>query len=670
MARTDRLAGRIGSLRFLCFGAILFFGVAAAESWPKGVPPSALALLAGLSLFAFVALIIRHGLVLNQSERARHLVEINRKGLRRFGGEWRSEPIPEAAGIYAKSHDGTEDWPAYAVDLDLFGPSSLMQLCDATHTSLGEQALRRALSRAAEPGENTGASGPASIAEWQQRQDAVRELAPLLDLRQALEVEGRVLSDVLKGAGAMKITTGGRPRAPNKPDPTPLLRWAEGTPLLTGPQPYLVWLSYLPLLTVPIFLLAVSLPGAGRIPGLNAVLFGLVMGQVLLLLHTAPRIKQIIEAVGARETSFSAYAQMLTLLSQAPLHTPGNQALKAALHSGPAPGGDPQAHGAQKGPAQHMRRLQGYYASLNLRQNPIMWLPLNGLLLWDLYFALRIERWQVEVGARLRDWLTALGELEARASLAGLAHDNPAWTWPRLVSSPAQFAADDLGHPLIAADKRVGNDVALPGPGGAWLLTGSNMSGKSTLLRSIGLCQVMAQAGAPVCARRAALSPLRLRTVMRVDDSLAQGVSHFYAELRRLKDTVDAARGPASSSSASSSGSTLCYLLDEILHGTNTRERELGARAIIRMLCKSGAVGAVSTHDLSLASLEQETSGAVVNVHFTEIIQGDQMTFDYRLRPGPVQTTNALRLMRLCGIDLDFAEPPDHPPVASAPKGG
>ena len=234
------------------------------------------------------------------------------------------------------------------------------------------------------------------------------------------------------------------------------------------------------------------------------------------------------------------------------------------------------------------------------------------------------------------------------------AHWTPPWSKaPELTAEPATLWAQGLSHPLLPAERRVGNDIKLPGAGRGFLVTGSNMSGKSTLLRSIGLLQVLAWAGGPVCARAARLSPMRLRTVVRIDDSVLKGVSHFYAELQRLKETLDeAARAEREG------GPPLCYLLDEILHGTNTRERELGARLVVKTLCRRGATGAVSTHDLSLASLEQDTAGAVRNIHFTESVRDGEMTFDYVLRDGQVQTTNALRLMRLIGIALDWdAEP-------------
>ena len=247
-----------------------------------------------------------------------------------------------------------------------------------------------------------------------------------------------------------------------------------------------------------------------------------------------------------------------------------------------------------------------------------------------------------------------MGEFEALASLATYAHEHPADPFPVITPGEPLFDASDLGHPLLPEATAVRNSVSIGGTSPRVLIvSGSNMSGKSTLLRSVGLMQVLAWAGGPVCARAARLSPMRLRTVVRIDDNVLKGVSHFYAELQRLKETLDEA-----DPRRTASGGPLCYLLDEILHGTNTRERELGARLVVKTLCRRGATGAVSTHDLSLASLEQDTDGAVQNIHFTESVQGGAMVFDYVLRPGPVQTTNALRLMRLVGIPLDWdAEP-------------
>jgi DNA mismatch repair ATPase MutS len=247
-----------------------------------------------------------------------------------------------------------------------------------------------------------------------------------------------------------------------------------------------------------------------------------------------------------------------------------------------------------------------------------------------------------------------LGQAEALAALATLAHDNPEWVFPTLEPAADTLEAQGLGHPLLPAANRVVNDVAVGPPGTFLLVTGSNMSGKSTLLRAIGVNAVLAGAGGPVCARSLQLPPVALWTTVRVQDSLERGVSFFMAELQRLKLVVDAAR-----EQRERGGPRVFYLLDEILQGTNTVERQIAARRIIAFLVSTGAIGAVSTHDLALADAP-ELAGSVRPVHFTDIV-GDGvdrpvMSFDYRLRPGVATTTNALRLMELVGLDLDGSE--------------
>jgi DNA mismatch repair ATPase MutS len=257
-----------------------------------------------------------------------------------------------------------------------------------------------------------------------------------------------------------------------------------------------------------------------------------------------------------------------------------------------------------------------------------------------------LEGWRARAGGRVRGWFATLGEAEALASLAGFAFEGPERSWPELKDRPC-FEGHALGHPLLAADHRVDNDVVLPRPGCALIVTGSNMSGKSTLLRAVGLNAVLAMAGGPVCARRLMVGEVEVATSMRVSDSLEAGVSHFLAELQRIKRVVEKAREKP----------PVLFLLDEILHGTNSRERLIGARAIVRQLTDLGAFGAVSTHDLGLAEPVPELEGRVENVHFQEQVDAaGVMTFDFLLRPGVVQSSNALRLMRAVGLDVP-AEP-------------
>jgi DNA mismatch repair ATPase MutS len=270
----------------------------------------------------------------------------------------------------------------------------------------------------------------------------------------------------------------------------------------------------------------------------------------------------------------------------------------------------------------------------------------NALALWDVHALVHLDRWRRRDGIDLRGQLEALGSVEALAALATLAYDNPTWVVPSLDATADRLTAASLAHPLLPAATRVANDVTVGPPGTLLLVTGSNMSGKSTLLRAIGLDMVLAQAGAPVCAGSLTAPVVELRTSIRLADSLERGVSLFMAELRRLKEIVDAAR-------VEPRDRPLLYLLDEILHGTNSAERRIAARAVLGHLVHAGAIGAVTTHDLALAA-EGVLATASVPVHFTERVTdgggASAMSFDYRLHSGLATSTNALRLLALVGL--------------------
>jgi DNA mismatch repair ATPase MutS len=256
--------------------------------------------------------------------------------------------------------------------------------------------------------------------------------------------------------------------------------------------------------------------------------------------------------------------------------------------------------------------------------------------------AIGLERWQRSVGKNLRFWFEAIGWFEALSSLASYAADEPGISYPEFVTGEARYEARGLSHALLDPKTRVANDVVLAQAGRALLITGSNMSGKSTLLRAMGVSTVLALAGAPVPADKLTLSRLLVCTSIRIADSLEQGVSHFYAEISKLKMVVDAA----------SHGEPVLFLLDEILHGTNSRERQIGARWVLRELLEKGALGAISTHDQELCRLSPELMDRVELVHLRENVADGRMTFDYRVYPGPVTSGNALRLMRIVGLDV------------------
>jgi DNA mismatch repair ATPase MutS len=287
----------------------------------------------------------------------------------------------------------------------------------------------------------------------------------------------------------------------------------------------------------------------------------------------------------------------------------------------------------------------------NLRRDGLFGVPYyisQFLFLADFHVVGLMEHWKRRHGAMVRRWLEGVGRVEAISSLATLAHDNPHWTNPVVDERFATtIVGRQIGHPLLADDERVNNDVEI-GPSGSFVLvTGSNMSGKSTLLRAVGVNIVLAQAGAPVCASELQMPPVLLETSMRARDSLADGVSFFMAELRRLKEIVDRSRECAQS------GQQMVYLLDEILQGTNSAERHIAVGCVIGHLLEHGAIGMVSTHDLELARTPK-LEDACRTVHFRETITGvdgdERMSFDYLLRPGLAPTTNALKLLKFVGL--------------------
>jgi DNA mismatch repair ATPase MutS len=299
-----------------------------------------------------------------------------------------------------------------------------------------------------------------------------------------------------------------------------------------------------------------------------------------------------------------------------------------------------------------MRLLKLITTLTMIRHNTFLcifvYLPLQFLFLYDFHILNLLEAWQTRYGQYARVWFRALGKFEALSSLAAIVHDHPQWAMPEVSLSAESFQAHKLGHPLLPCRTRVDNDVEVGPAGSCLLVTGSNMSGKSTLLRAIGVNAILAQAGAPVCAERLSMPPVALATSMRISDSLENGVSFYMAQLMRLKEIVDLARDPKNRNNR-----PLLYLLDEILLGTNSKERHIAVARVLQYLVQCDAIGAVSTHDLDLAAGEP-LSGVCRCVHFRETLHDQHaekpMTFDYILRTGIATTTNALKLLEIVGL--------------------
>jgi hypothetical protein len=477
----------------------------------------------------------------------------------------------------------------YASDLDLFGRGSLFERLSSVRTPSGAKTLAGWLLAAAEP------------EEILRRQQAIAELRDRPELRENLAVVG---DDVDQARDAGGLAT-----------------WAEAD--LPSAAPALGAIAAV-LGIANIATLVLGLTGRGAIPFLVSVALSVVFSFFF-----AGRTRRTLAEVERRLDELRLLTPLLAAIECERFRAPYLLELHAAL----------AAQG--EAPSTRIARLSRIVQTAESRRN-LLFAPLVGLLLLGPQLALAVERWRKHHGRSVRRWVDAVGRVEALASIAGYAWERPEDPFPELVAEGPCFAAEGLAHPLLAPGTAIGNAVPLEGDLRLLLVSGSNMSGKSTLLRAVGVNAVLAAAGAPVCARRLRLSPLAVGASMRIVDSLQDGTSHFYAEIRRLARLVEIGRGSR----------PLLFLLDELLHGTNSHDRRVGAEAILRGLVDGGAIGLVTTHDLALAAIADALAPRAANVHFADRIEGAQVTFDYLLHPGTVTHSNALALMRAVGLDV------------------
>ena len=580
-AARSRSVSNLRGLAFAVFIVSLLFTIFGKKSDYSG--PLSLA-----SFATFMALVVWHGRIIAEEDLARRFARVNRDALARNTGRF-----AELAETGARFIDGAHP---YTSDLDVFGQSSLFQRVSVAHTRVGQEKLAAFFSQ------------PSPIPTVRDRQVAVRALAPLLDLRQRIEALALGIVD----------PTSKRKEPPN---PEPLLRWAEEKPVLEH-WLHVVWAArILPVFTVGGMVLWSTFH-------YSWLYFTLPAALSLFTLSLANAVtSRVFHAVSETQGAFLRYGTLLSELESLNLDAPLIQAAQKRLRQ------------SGKKPSEEMRRFERVVGFFELKHNGMIYPVVNLFLLWDVHCVLALEAWQESAGRFVREWLDVVGEAEALSSLAGLAHDEPEFCYPDL-SPSACFRATELGHLLIDRRMRVTNSVELPEAGTALLVTGSNMSGKSTMLRSMGLANVLAFAGGPACAKSLTVSECSQVTSIRISDSLSSGVSHFYAELNKLKAVVDATAG----------AKPVFFLLDEILHGTNSLERQIGARWVIGELIRRGALGAVSTHDMGLAELEPALMKRVTLIHFRETVRDNEMSFDYKAHPGPVQAGNALRLMRRIGL--------------------
>lgn len=536
-----------------------------------------------IPLAAFVALAVWHERVFRKQQFTARALAYYERAIARMNNAWigtgnPGERFRDSAHVYSE-------------DLDLFGKGSLFELIALARTAAGEGMLAEWL------------LAPAPREDVIARQTAVEELRSCLDLREDIALLGE---DVRSGVHADTLD-----------------RWGSAPP--AGFTALVRWVALL----LAIFGIVSVIAFLAHIAPLSIFIVILGLDFAFIAIHRK-RIASAIEGVETPAVDLQILALLLERLEGEAFTSPKLKQIRARLEVRGLPA------------SKRIARLKRWVEMLDSSEHLFLRV-VNPVVLWKEQLAMAVEAWRVESGPFIHTWISAVAEFEALSSFASLAFERPAWTFPNLLETSApHFEAKDLRHPLIAPSKCVPNDVAIGGDTRVLIVSGSNMSGKSTLLRAIGLNAVLGWAGAPVAANSMHISSIRVGASIRVLDSLQDGRSRFYSEILRLRQIVDLA----------GSGTGVLFLLDEVLSGTNSHDRRIGAAAVIRALVAREAIGLVTTHDLALATLDQDRSLGIVNVHFDDEIENGRIEFDYRLRPGVVVRSNALELMRAVGLQV------------------
>ncbi|MBZ2177563.1 MAG: DNA mismatch repair protein MutS [Acidobacteria bacterium] len=530
-----------------------------------------------LPLGTFLLTALFHNRILERRDQAARSVRYFERCLQRLDRQW--------AGVGSDGQAWLPPHHVYAADLDLFGPGNLFQWLNQARTRMGEKTLADWLLH------------PADARQVQEREQAVRELVADGDLRERVYLVSEAVAASVH--------------------PDPLRRWAEAAPEM--PPARWRWL-----VAAWNLALAASLV-LGFFTGFWSVALLVLAAMAGLGLWLRPRVLHALHAAEAAAAELEVFAAALALFENRTFEAPKLQALTASLRAAGLP------------PSARVRQLAKLAIWITSRDHPAMRV-LGPPLLLGTHLAFAADAWRQANGPLVAAWLTALGEMEALLSLAGFAYENPELVWPEWVDYPSPFLdGEALRHPLLDPTRAVPNSLALSPPDPLVLISGSNMSGKSTFLRTLGLAIVMAHAGAPVAARRLRLSRLVVGASISTHDSLQEGASRFFAEISRLREILALAE----------SGQPVLYLLDELLSGTNSRDRRIGAEGILRGLRERRAIGLVTTHDLALAEVSLSRQ-----MHFSDSLQDGKIMFDYRMKPGVVPGSNALALMHALGLPV------------------
>jgi MutS domain V len=534
-------------------------------------------------VIVFVGLAIAHSGVDQDRSKAARAIAYYERSIARLGNQW--------IGAGNRGEQFRDSKHVYADDLDLFGRGSLFELLSTARTGAGESALAHWL------------LAPGETSEVIARQASVAELRPRTDLREELALIG----EDIRAAVDAKV----------------LGKWGTQSParFFAGARIVAPALACAAIATGILYL--------AHVLSLRPFLV-IILGEVAFTYFTLKSVGEVSAAVSTPARDLGLLASLLERLETEPFESARLVELKRDLAS------------TGRTASAQIRRLRRLEAQMESAKNQFFG-PIAAAVLWVPQFAMAIEAWRVQFGPHIERWTAAIGEFEALCSLAGFAYERPQAVFPALLAqSDPMFEAVALSHPLIPPGTSIANDVSLGAQTRLWIVSGSNMSGKSTLMRAIGLNAVLAWAGSAVTCERLSISPVYIGASMRANDSVIDHRSRFYAEIERLRDVVNLSRD----------GRPLLFLLDELLSGTNSHDRRIGAEALVRGLVARGAIGLVTTHDLALAKIADTLDGKARNVHFEDHLEGGEIRFDYCLRDGVVTRSNALELMRAVGLDV------------------
>ncbi len=481
----------------------------------------------------------------------------------------------------------------YANDLDIFGHASLYQYINRTSSEQGNKTMANWL------------LNPADAITIAVRQQAVKELVSKIEWRQSLQAIG----------AAKKIQTETENR---------LQKWFSAPDRFINNKAWLLLRYLVPAIVITVITLNITDQLSDQIRNYS------LLASALLSFYVSKKVTPLHQQVSKMSNELEVLADSIKLIEETNFNAGYLQELQKQFRQ------------QKEKASSQLDLLKKILERLDLRFNIVVFIPLNALFQWDLQQAIALEKWKKHNHHHVLSWFTALGEFEAVSSLSNLAFNHPEWSFPIFKEQHFFIEGNEIGHPLIQAEKRVNNFLKIEHSGELMLVTGSNMAGKSTYLRSIGINIVLAMAGGPVCAKQLCLSPVQIISSMRIADNLEESTSTFYAELKKLKTIIDKVNN----------NEKVFILLDEILRGTNSLDRHTGSAALIKQLIKHNAACIIATHDVDLAKMKETYPGNILNYHFDVQVSNDELYFDYRLKEGICTSLNASILMKKIGIEL------------------